>query len=252
MTNCKPISTPSQLKPSSKQIQSGAFSNPTLYRQLAGSLQYLTLTRPNISFAVNKVCQHMQNSLITHFDALKRLLRYIQGTSHFGISLFVNSKLNLLAYVDSDWAGDSTDRKSTTGYCTFLGLSIISWSVKKQNVVARSSTEAEYWAIASAAAKVTWLRRLLQDFNCTQPTATSLLCDNTSAIALANNPVFHAGTKHIEVDCHFIRNYMKDKSIRLHYITTKDQLANLLTKPLTASRFQLLSSKLVTSLDATV
>ncbi|PKU80138.1 Retrovirus-related Pol polyprotein from transposon TNT 1-94 [Dendrobium catenatum] len=252
MQNCKPISTPSQLKPSSKQTQSGAFSNPTLYRQLAGSLQYLTLTRPDISFAVNKVCQHMQNPLIIHFNDLKRLLRYIQGTLHFGISLFANSKLNLLAYVDSDWAGDSSDRKSTTGYCTFLGSSIVSWSVKKQNAVARSSTEAEYRALASAAAEVTWLRRLLQELNCTQQTATTILCDNTSAIALANNPVLHARTKHIEVDCHFIRNYIKDKTIQLHHISTKDQLADLFTKPLATSRFKLLSSKLVTSSDATV
>ncbi|XP_020675457.1 uncharacterized protein LOC110094540 [Dendrobium catenatum] len=130
MTNCKPVSTPFKLKSSITHTNSNAFSNPSLYRQLADSLQYLTLTRPDLSFDVNKVCQHMQNSTIAHFDALKRILRNLQGTIHTGLPLF-RDKPFLRSFADSDWAGDDTDRKSTSGFCNYLGSSLISWTVKK-------------------------------------------------------------------------------------------------------------------------
>ncbi|KAI0508127.1 hypothetical protein KFK09_014261 [Dendrobium nobile] len=192
MINCKPVSTPFQLKSATTTSSSNAFSNPTLYRHLAGSLQYLTTTRPDLSFAVNRICQHMQNPTIDHFEALKRLLRYLQGTIHTGLPLF-RDKPTLRSYADTDWAGDEVDRKSTTGYCNFLGSSLISWAVKKQNAVARSSTEAEYRALATAAADIIWIRRLLQELNLQQIAATTLFCDNTSAIALANNPFTKRG-----------------------------------------------------------
>ncbi|PKU60279.1 Retrovirus-related Pol polyprotein from transposon TNT 1-94 [Dendrobium catenatum] len=249
MLNCKPVSTPFQCLKSASLDSSPAFSNPTLYRQLAGCLQYLTLTRPDIAYMVNKICQHMQNPTNAHFEALKRLLRYIQGSIHTGLLVF-KDKLILQSYADSDWAGDVDDRKSISGYCNFLGSSLISWSVKKQNAVARSSTEAEYRALASAAAEITWVRRLLQELDCPQHTATPLFCDNTSAIALANNPVFHARTKHIEVDCHYIRNCIKDNTIQIHHIPTKDQLADLFTKALPSPRFKLLAGKMVQPLDS--
>ncbi|PKU65281.1 uncharacterized protein LOC110106346 [Dendrobium catenatum] len=251
MTNCKPVSTPSHLKSSNSPGLTAAYSNPTFYRQLAGCLQYLTLTRPDIAYTVNKVCQHMQNPTILHFEDLKRLLRYIQGTLHVGLPLFRDKPI-LQSFSDSDWAGDVKDRKSITGYCNFLGSSLISWSTKKQNVVARSSTEAEYRALASTAAEITWIRRLLHELNCPQPTSTSLFCDNTSAIALANNPVFHARTKHIEVDCHYIRHCITDQTIQIHHIPTTDQVADILTKPLPAPRFKLLAHKLVQPLETPV
>ncbi|PKU81219.1 uncharacterized protein LOC110112043 [Dendrobium catenatum] len=248
MSNCKPVSTPSQLKTPTSNGLTAAYSNPAFYRQLAGCLQYLTLTRPDIAYTVNKICQNMQNPTIQHFDNLKRLLWYIQGTLHIRLPLF-RGELVLRSYTDSDWAGDTQDWKSMSGYCNFLGSSLISWSVKKQNAVARSSTEAEYRALASAAAEVTWIRRLLQELHCTQTTATSLFCDNTSAIALANNHIFHARTKHIEVDCHYIRHCIKDKSIQIHHIPTAEQLADLLTKTLPSPRFKLLTNKLVQPMD---
>ncbi|PKU78730.1 Retrovirus-related Pol polyprotein from transposon TNT 1-94 [Dendrobium catenatum] len=204
MANSKPVATPSVYKASVTTTAEVEFENPQLYRQIAGSLQYLTLTRPDITFAVQQVCQYMHKPLVSHFDALKRLLRYIQGTINQGLPLY-KDELKLQSYTDSDWAGDSKDRKSVTGYCNFLGKSLISWQAKKQSIVARSSTEAEYRALATTASEVIWLRRLLADFRISSPQPTVIFCDNTSAIALANNPVFHARTKHIEVDCHFIR-----------------------------------------------
>ncbi|PKU83532.1 Retrovirus-related Pol polyprotein from transposon TNT 1-94 [Dendrobium catenatum] len=233
MTNCKPVSTPSQLKISHTTSNSNAFSNPSLYCHFARSLQYLMLLRPNLSFAVNKVCQHMQNPTIVHFEALKLLLRFLQGTIHTGLPLFRDKPI-LRSYVDFDWAGDKVDRKSTTGFYNFLGSSLISWSVKKQIAVARSSTEAEYRALAVAATEIVWIGWLLQELNYPQTNATTLFCDNMSAIALANNPVFQARTKHIEVNCHYIRSCINDNNLQVHHISTKDQLADMLTKSLPA------------------
>ncbi|XP_020702146.1 uncharacterized protein LOC110113788 [Dendrobium catenatum] len=125
MENSKSVSTPSRPKSAADSINQPHFSVPVLYQQLAGSLQYLTLTRPNIAFAVQQVCQHMHTPLQTHFKQLKRLLWYVNGTLTYGLPLYRGS-MDLHGYVDSDWAGDSQDRKSVSGYCNFLGNSLIS------------------------------------------------------------------------------------------------------------------------------
>ncbi|PKU63244.1 Retrovirus-related Pol polyprotein from transposon TNT 1-94 [Dendrobium catenatum] len=250
MQNSKPVSTPCCIKKASEG-NTELFSNPQLYRQLIGALQYLTLTHPDISYAVNRACQQMHQPRINDFDALKQILRYIRGTTQFGLPIN-GSSLTLQSNVDSDWAGDHTDRKSTTGYCNFLGTSLISWSVKKQTTIARSSTEAEYRAIALVTTEIIWLRRLLHELDCPQLEPTKFYCDNTSAIALANNPVYHARTKHIEIDCHFIRDCIKNHSIQVHHISTKDQLADLFTKYLSVTRFKLLAHKLINPIDSSV
>ncbi|PKU66662.1 Retrovirus-related Pol polyprotein from transposon TNT 1-94 [Dendrobium catenatum] len=244
MTNCKPTATPITAKSHISPQISKPFFDPLLYRQLVGSLQYLTLTRPDITYAVNKACQFMHQPTDINFDAVKRILRYIKGTLNYGLPLSGNS-FTLTSFVDLDWAGDQHDRKSTTGYCTFLGRSPVNWCVKKQSTIARSSTEAEYRALAAAAADLTWTRQLLQELGRPQIHPTQLFCDNTSAIALANNPVFHARTKHIEVDCHYIRECIKNKSIQVHHISTKDQLADIFTKALSIIRFRHLAHKLI-------
>lgn len=181
-----------------------------------------------------------------HYQQLKRLLHYLKGTLDYGIHL-TSGELNLQAYSDSDWAGDLQDRKFTSGYCAFLGRNFICWSVKKQSTVARSSTETEYRALAMAATDITWLRRLLTNFGIPQITLTPLYCDNLSAIALANNPIFHARTKHIEVDYHYIRDCISTKEIEVHHLSTVDQVADIFTKALPTSRFKLLRDKLMDS-----
>ncbi|PKU68279.1 Retrovirus-related Pol polyprotein from transposon TNT 1-94 [Dendrobium catenatum] len=251
MTQSKPVSTPLSTKTTVSTKSQEPYDNPHLYRQIIGSLQYLTLTRPDIQFAVQQLCQHMQNPLNLHQEALKRLIRYIHGTTQTGIPLSRNSLL-LTGYVDADWASNQQDRSSISGFCNFLGTSPISWQVKKQSTIARSSTEAEYRALASEAAEILWLRRLLEDLHIPQITPTTVYCDNTSAIALANNPVFHARTKHIEVDCHFIRDCIKKHHISVHHICTTDQLADLFTKALSNPRFKLLSSKLTATTEPQV
>ncbi|XP_020680835.1 SUPPRESSOR OF GAMMA RESPONSE 1 isoform X2 [Dendrobium catenatum] len=251
MTQSKPVSTPIACKITTSSTSQEPFSNPQLYRHIIGSLQYLTPTRPDIQFAVHQLCQHMQHPLNQHFDALKRLLRFINGTTNTGIQ-FHSQDLTLRGYVDADWASNSLDRKSISGHCHFMGNSLISWQVKKQNTIARSSTEAEYRALAFATAEIIWLRQLLEDFHIPQTNPTVIYCDNTSAIALANNPVFYARTKHIEVDCHFIREHIRNKIITVHHICSADQLADFFTKALPTTRFQLMANKLTAALQPQV
>ncbi|KAI0488794.1 hypothetical protein KFK09_028633 [Dendrobium nobile] len=243
METCKLLTTPMALKPVSASNSEQPFHNSDLYKHLVGSLQYLTVTRPDISYTVNKLCQFMHKPLNGHFSLLKRLLRYLKGTLAFGL-VIQPTKLQLSAFSDSDWAGDPIDRKSTTGYCAFLGHNLISWQVKKQHTVARSSIEAEYRSLATAAADVLWLRRLLQEFDIHVNKPTTIFCDNISAISLANNPVFHARTKHIEIDYHFIRDCVKSESVTIQHVNTVDQVADNFTKPLSTKRFTDIRHKL--------
>ncbi|XP_020677018.1 uncharacterized protein LOC110095714 [Dendrobium catenatum] len=161
--NCKPLANPTCTKLPSNLSEDPILSNPATYRRLTGSLQYLTLTRPDISYSVNLLSQHMHQPLHHHIYLLKWLLRYIKGTLNYGIPI-IKSNLQLSSFSDADWAGDPTSRKSTSGFCSFLGDTLIAWTVKKQTTVARSSTESEYRALAALTADVVWLRRILTDF----------------------------------------------------------------------------------------
>ncbi|KAI0516561.1 hypothetical protein KFK09_009238 [Dendrobium nobile] len=243
LQHSKPVQKPISLKPSTSSDSSSPFFDPHHYRQLAGSLNYLTITMPDIAYAAHKVCQHMHSPTTADYMAIKHLLRYINGTLQFGLPL-TTAALQLRSYSDADWAGDSSDKKSTTSFCTFLGTTQISWSVKKQITVAKSSTEAEYRSLSSATSDIIWIRCLLTDFQLSPPTLTPLYCDNTSAMAIAHNPVFHARTKHIEIDYQFVRHHINNGEITLHHIHSEDQPADLLTKSLSSSRFQDLRFKL--------
>uniref|UniRef100_A0A3Q7X403 Uncharacterized protein LOC113785767 n=1 Tax=Cicer arietinum TaxID=3827 RepID=A0A3Q7X403_CICAR len=169
----------------------------TLYRTLVGSLVYLTITRPDIAYAVHVVSQFVVSPTTVHWAAVLRILRYLRGTQFQSLLFPSSSSLELRAYSDADWAGDTTDRKSTTGFCIFLGDSLISWKSKKQDIVSRSSTEAEYRAMASTTAEIIWLRWLLSDMGISLAEPTPMHCDNKSAIQIAHNSVFHERTKHI-------------------------------------------------------
>ncbi|XP_020684500.1 uncharacterized protein LOC110101076, partial [Dendrobium catenatum] len=243
LTQCNPLSNPTYTKPPKDIPPDPILTDPTTYRKITGSLQYLTLTRPDITYSVNLLSQHMHHPLPEHAFLLKRLLRYIKGTLNYGIPI-LKSNLLLSSFSDADWAGDPVSRKSTSGYCSFIGQTLISWTAKKQTTVARSSTESEYRSLAALTADVIWLRRLLTDFGIHQNTPTTIYCDNTSAIALANNPVFHARTKHIEIDHRFVRDHILQGNIRLFPISTTDQIADIFTKPLSTPRFHHLRLKL--------
>nr|GEU39280.1 ribonuclease H-like domain-containing protein [Tanacetum cinerariifolium] len=166
-------------------------SDLTLYRSLAGALQYLTFTRPYISYAVQQVCLYMHDPRDPHFTALKRILRYVRGTIDHGLQLHVSSTALLTAYTDAaDWAGCPVTRRSTSGYCVFLGDNLLSWSAKWHVTLSRSSAEAEYRGVANVA-ETAWLRTLLLELHTPLSTATIVYCDNVGAVYLSTNPVQH-------------------------------------------------------------
>ena len=178
-----------------------------------------------------------------HLQAAKRILRFLKATVSHGL-WFTKGNVHLTAYSDADWAGCPFDRRSTSGYCIFLGSNLISWSAKKQSTVARSSTEAEYRSLANTAAELTWICQLLADIGFSLPCQPQLWCDNLSAISLAKNPVFHARTKHVEIDYHYIREKVLAHELSLHFVCSQDQIADICTKALSKSRFLFLRAKL--------
>ncbi|XP_020672727.2 uncharacterized protein LOC110092498 [Dendrobium catenatum] len=178
LTLCNPVANPSCTKISPQLSDDIPCFDQTTYRQLIGSLQYLTLTRPDIAFTVNSLSQHMHEPEATHTHLLKCLLRYIKGTIYLGIPI-TRSNLLLCTYFDADWAADPITRKSISGHCTFLGDTIVSWTVKKPSTVSRSSTESEYRALAAATADTLWIKRLLSDFHIPHTTLVDIFCDNT-------------------------------------------------------------------------
>ncbi|RVW56451.1 Retrovirus-related Pol polyprotein from transposon RE1 [Vitis vinifera] len=205
MLDCKPVDTP--MDPNVKLVpgQGEPLGDPGRYRRLVGKLNYLTITRPDISFPVSVVSQFLQSPCDSHWDAVIRILRYIKSTPGQGVLYENRGHTQVVGYTDADWAGSPTDRRSTSGYCVFIGGNLISWKSKKQDVVARSSAEAEYRAMALATCELIWLRHLLQELRFGKDEQMKLICDNQAALHIASNPVFHERTKHIEVDCHFIR-----------------------------------------------
>ena len=215
----------------------------SLYRALVGKLLYLTITRPDLSYAAHNLSQFSHAPRTPHFDALIKVLRYIKMCPGQGLHFPSNSPMKLQAYCDSDWASCPVTRRSVTGFCVFLGPCLISWQSKKQIVVSRSSTEAEYRALADCTCEITWLQGLLKEFSIPIVKPISIMCDNQSTIALASNPVQHARTKHIEIDCHFVRDKIKAGIICPIFISTKAQVADVLTKGLSRSPFQACISK---------
>ncbi|KAJ4762199.1 Gag/pol [Rhynchospora pubera] len=244
MANCKPVLTPMATGAPLSKNDGSPFDDPYLYRSVVGALQYATLTRPEISFTVNKLSQFMHAPTETHWVAAKRVLRYLSGTIHHGLSINSTSSNIIHAYSDADWAGNVDDRRSTSGFCVYLGKNLVSWCAKKQPTVSRSSTEAEYRSLALTCTEILWLQFLLKELGVKMEAKPVLWCDNIGATFLAMNPMFHARTKHIEIDYHFVREQVAAKQIEVKFICSVDQLSDVMTKPLPLPRFQYLRDKL--------
>ncbi|XP_043717628.1 uncharacterized mitochondrial protein AtMg00810-like [Telopea speciosissima] len=164
MDAAKPMPTPSSTT-SLDRGEGTTFDDPTLYRSIVGALQYLTLTRPDIAFSVNRVCQFMHTPTVDYWAAVKRILCYLKDTIELGIQIRPSRSFQLIAYTNADLVGCPYNRLSISGYCIYLGENLISWSSKKQHIVARSSTESEYKGVANAAAELIWLHQLLHDLD---------------------------------------------------------------------------------------
>jgi Reverse transcriptase (RNA-dependent DNA polymerase) len=234
-----PISTATKLDldPKGKKVDSST------YRGMVGSLLYLTASRPDIMFATCLCARFQADPKESHLIAIKRIFRYLKGTPNLGLWYPKDTGFELVGYSDSDYAGCKIDRKSTTGSCQFLGGRLVSWFSKKQHSVSTSTAEAEYIAAGSCCAQILWMKNQLMDYGL-ELTNIPIYCDNTSAIAISDNPVQHSRTKHIDIRHHFIREHVERGTVKLFYIPTEKQLADIFTKPLDEATFTRLVSEL--------
>ncbi|GJU93955.1 ribonuclease H-like domain-containing protein [Tanacetum coccineum] len=210
-----------------------------LYRSMIGSLMYLTSSRPDIMFVVCACARFQVTPKVSHLHAVKRIFRYLKGQPKLGLWYPKDSPFDLEAYSNSDYAGASLDRKSTTGGCQFLGSRLISWQCKKQTTVANSTTKVEYVAATSCCGQVLWIQNQMLDYRYNFMN-TKIFIDNESTICIVKNPVFHSKTKHIEIRHHFIRDSNEKKLIQMIKIHTDQNVADLLTKAFDVGRFQYL------------
>jgi hypothetical protein len=244
----RPASTPMEYSKKCSSVE----ENPCdvgQFQRLVGKLIYLTMTRPDIAYAVSYVSQFMQKPSVCHMEFVNQIFGYLKAAPGRGILMQNNGYIDIVGYADADWAGDPIDRKSTSRFCMFVGGNLVIWKSKKQTAVARSSAEAEYRAMAAATSEIIWLRLLLQElgFSFTDK-STKLFCDNQVAIHIASNYVFHERTKYIEIDCHFIRQKVLDKIIKTPYTESYNQLADVFTKALSKRLFEGFVNKLTSDL----
>jgi hypothetical protein len=243
MNNAKPIKTPMPSNGHLDLNEEGKNIDQKVYRSMIGSLLYLCASRPDIMLSVCMCARFQANPKEFHLMVVKRIFRYLVHTPNLGLWYPRGSTFNLLGYSDSDYAGCKVDRKSTSGTCQFLGRSFVSWSSKKQNSVALSTAEAEYVAAGACCAQLLWMRLTFRDSSC-KFSKVPLLCDNESAIKLANNPVNHSRTKHIDIRHHFLRDHEAKGDIALSHVSTDKQLADIFTEPLDELRLCALRSEL--------
>ncbi|XP_059636032.1 uncharacterized mitochondrial protein AtMg00810-like [Cornus florida] len=237
MIESSPLNTPMVIKEKATTSDHDPV-DVTSYQSIVGALQYLTFTQPaDIIHAVNRVCQNFNSPTLVHLKAVKQILRYFKGTQHYGVSYLAKSPISFYGFCDAGWAGCPTTRRSTTEFCTFLGANCISWCSKKQPTVARSSSEAEYQSMASTTAEITWLTFLLQDIGISLFKPPQLFCDNVSGLHMSVNPMFHARSKHIKCDYHFVSEKVAMGNLITRYISSASQPANIFTKPLPNDSF---------------
>lgn len=232
LLGCKPSSIPMDPSLHLTKELSVPLPNPTVYRELIGRLLYLTITRPDITFAVHQLSQFLSLPTDVHLQAAHKVQRYIKANPGQGLMYAAENELCLNAFADADWATCKETRRSITGFCVYLGTFLISWKSKKQFVVSRSSTEAEYRSMALTTCEIIWLQQLLVDLCVPLTSPAKLFCDNKSVLHIAMNPVFHERTKHIDIDYHTVRDQIKARKLKTFHVSTTAQLADILTKAL--------------------
>jgi hypothetical protein len=209
-----------------------------LYKQIIGSLMYLRNTRPDICCVVNTFSQFLVDPRHVYLVVAKHVIRYLKGTLEFGLCYNGDHDFRLVGYTDSDWAGSASNRKSTSRCCFSLGSAMTSWQSRKQSSIALNTAEAEYIAACYANCEAIWLWKLLTGLFDLEMEATVILCDNQSCIKMTENPVFHDKSKHIKILYHYIRDMVQRGAVKLQYVGTYEQVADVLTKPLSHVKFE--------------
>jgi hypothetical protein len=240
MSLCKPASTPlaMNMKLSAYTGDPLKTEDSTCYRSIVGALQYLTITRPDLAYSVNKVCQYLHAPTTEHWTAVKRILRFVKGTINTGLA-FRRSKSKMVSvFSDADWAGCVDDRLSTRGFAICFDPNLIAWSAKKQPTVSRSSTESEYKTMTNATAEIAWVQSILKELGVKEDDKPCLWCDNLGSTYLSANPIFHGRVKHVKIDYHFVRERVANKQLEIRPIASKDQVADGFTKVLSTQLMQ--------------
>jgi hypothetical protein len=243
MKNDKPIKTPMGTNGHLDLDTGGKSVHQKVYRSMIGSLLYLCASRPDIMLSVCMCARFQENPNEVHIRTVKRIMRYLVYTPKFGLWYPKGSTFDLIGYSDADYAGCKIDRKSTLGTCQFLRRSLVSWASKKQNSVALSTAESEYIAAGHCCVQLLWMRQTLRDYGY-KLSKNPFLCDNESAIRMADNPIEHSRTKHIDIRYHFLRDHQQKGDIEIAYVNTHNQLADIFTKPLDEKTFSKLRNEL--------
>ncbi|KAK6146204.1 hypothetical protein DH2020_020073 [Rehmannia glutinosa] len=237
------VSTPMATNVKIDKDEKGKSVDESKYRGMIGSLLYLTASRPDILHDVCLCARFQSNPKESHMSIVKRIFRYLKGTIQYGLFYPKNENFSLKGYSDSDYAGNIDDRKSTSGSCQFLGDCLVSWFSKKQNCVSLSMAEAEYISATFCCTQLLWMKQTLADYKCSFENVP-IFCDNISAINIAQNPVHHNRTKHIEIRHHFLRDCVSKRKIEISFVPSQDQLADIFTKPLSSETFASIRSRL--------
>ena len=237
MSECKPLTQPIDTNTKLCSSDGEILEDATTYRSIIGSLIYASITRPDLCYVVGVLSQFMQAPTNEHLNAAKRVLRYIKHTINHALFYKCDEELQVKGFSDADWAGSKDDRRSTSGYVFMIGSNPITWSSKKQPTVALSSMEAEYRGLTFATCEAMWLKKLLADLE-VHVGIIPIYGDNMASIYLASNPTFHARSKHIEVHYHYVREKVLSKDVEIKFIKTKDQVADMFTKFLDASKLK--------------
>ncbi|GJR43693.1 retrovirus-related pol polyprotein from transposon TNT 1-94 [Tanacetum coccineum] len=239
LEDSKPMKTPMSTETKLTRDEEGESVDNTKYRGMIGSLLYLTASRPDIMFSVCLCARFQEDPKTSHLEAVKRIFRYIKGTTHLGLWYPKGSGIETIVYADSDHAGDYVDRKSTSGVCTFMGCCLTSWFSKKQTALAISTTEAEYVSAGKACQQALWMKQALVDYG-VRLDNIPIMCDNKGAIDLSKNPIQHSRTKHIEIRHHFLPDNIQKGNISIEKVSSEDNIADILTKPLKRKPFNYL------------
>ncbi|GJT40237.1 retrovirus-related pol polyprotein from transposon TNT 1-94 [Tanacetum coccineum] len=239
LEDSKPMKTPMSSDTKLTKDEECESVDSTKYRGMIGSLLYLTASRPDIMFSVCLCARFQEAPKTSHLEAVKRIFRYIKGTTHLGLWYPKGTGIETVVYADSDHAGDYVDRKSTSGICTFVGCCLTSWFSKKQTALAISTTEAEYVSAGKACQQALWMKQALIDYD-VRLDDVPIMCDNKGAIDLSKNPVQHSRTKHIEIRHHFLRDNVQKGHISIEKVPSVDNIADILTKPLKRESFNYL------------